>query len=258
MSKTLKYNIHCCNNICTSLIEKLKDKLNSGKDSLFIYDEEEFEYLFVLGGDGTILFNLDRYKETDIKIIGINYGRLGFYSFFDSIDDLDINLILEPSSYKHLDVLEVKVDNETYFSFNEIYVENHTVFQHHLYLDNEFFFSSHSSSYYVSTVTGSTGKNLSIGGPMLFNVENLFIFKNVFSVNNNVYRTFDQPIVFDKKNSLIIKNDDNLANIVIDGRLVLKNKKISTIKIELSKSKIFLMFNLKKQKLINKITRSYL
>ena len=51
-------------------------------DENWIYDTLNPQYIFSLGGDGTFLYTFNHFYNQAIKLIGINTGTLGFYTFF--------------------------------------------------------------------------------------------------------------------------------------------------------------------------------
>ena len=42
-------------------------------------DAQELDLAVVLGGDGTMLRGLQRYLGTNVPVIGVNFGRVGFH-----------------------------------------------------------------------------------------------------------------------------------------------------------------------------------
>ena len=52
------------------------------------------QYAFVLGGDGTFLKSFHKYHQIGLKLIGINSGTLGFYTFANAKELVKLIIIL--------------------------------------------------------------------------------------------------------------------------------------------------------------------
>ena len=134
----------------------------------------ECEYLFILGGDGTILGAARKYAAFGTKLIGINIGRLGFLSEIlmhdleTSLDKLmrkdyflDRRMMLECTSQSFPDTL---------CALNEFVMSDEAMPR---VADIEFSINGHVADHYlgdgmiVSTPTGSTAYALSAGGPIV-------------------------------------------------------------------------------------------
>ena len=76
-------------------LEQLEGKINFGRD-VGIFEGyldlaiKKFDFFITLGGDGTILSALTHVRDSNVPIVGINLGRLGFLASIEKkrIDDL--------------------------------------------------------------------------------------------------------------------------------------------------------------------------
>lgn len=135
---------------------------------------KEADILFVLGGDGTILRAARQYMPYDIKIVGINIGRLGFMSeigtedvcnFIDKIAGgeytIDERLMLEAHA---------KGLKEPLYALND-FVINHQntakMIQLDMYVNGVLAENYYGDGLIVATPTGSTAYSLSAGGPIV-------------------------------------------------------------------------------------------
>ena len=77
------------------VMEKLKSVLDKSCANYTVLDTDNcqkgFDFVFVIGGDGTILKTARFYSEFDTPIFGINLGRLGFLSQA-SMADIEVSV----------------------------------------------------------------------------------------------------------------------------------------------------------------------
>ena len=135
------------------------------------------DLIFTLGGDGTILRVLSIIKDTEIPIVGINTGRLGFMATIskDLIEEKVLAIYrgeydVESRSLLELSTSDVVEDMPYNYAINEIAVnrkETTSMVTVDAYLDKEFLNSYWGDGVIVSTPTGSTGYSLSCGGPIV-------------------------------------------------------------------------------------------
>jgi NAD+ kinase len=151
--------------------------------------------LISLGGDGTVLDAITLVGDTNIPILGINYGRLGFLASI-SKDELSTMVdalvnrtyVIEKRSLLHLDA-NLPIFGTTPFGLNEFAIhkrDTSPMIKIHTYLNGEFLNSYWADGIIVSTPTGSTGYNMSCNGPILFPDSASFVITPVAPHNLNV------------------------------------------------------------------------
>ncbi|MDE6650079.1 MAG: NAD(+)/NADH kinase [Muribaculaceae bacterium] len=128
------------------------------------------------GGDGTFLRTARRLGNAGIPIAGVNTGNLGYLAHF-SLDDT--NLLLEGILHNTLDTQPRKLievtgdgipDDFLRCALNEIAVQKDdsaSMINVHVELDGFYLADYRADGLIVSSATGSTAYNLSIGGPIL-------------------------------------------------------------------------------------------
>ncbi len=145
---------------------------------------KSLNFIISLGGDGTLLNTLTHVGRSNIKILGVNIGKLGFLSFdvhdvFEKIIDdiINNNYTLEKRSLVTLKNHNEKIEKN--FALNEISIikkDSSSMIKIHCYIDDKFICTYWSDGLIISTPTGSTGYSLSCGGPILTpNNKNLLI-----------------------------------------------------------------------------------
>ena len=167
------------------------------------------DILVSVGGDGTLLDTIPFVRDSDIPILGINLGRLGFLS---SISKADISVALE-SIFKKEYTIEQRtllklekphnIFGEVNFALNDItfYRNNSTsLIVVHVYIDGQFLNSYWGDGLIISTPTGSTAYSLSVGGPIITPGSQNFLIAPIASHNLTV-----RPIVIQDSSEIKIK-----------------------------------------------------
>lgn len=217
----------------------------------FIRDDSNPEYVFSLGGDGTMLDAVHKYMHIDdVKFIGINYGKLGFYTDFVK-DDLDIADIVNNQNYKteEFRLLELDVNGNKHYALNEILVINPVRTQNiKILVDDVELETFRGTGLVLSTPSGSTAYNKSLGGAILAPSIDGYQLTEMASINNRLYKTLSSSLVLARKNVVRLdfgKNDG--LQIQVDGEVIdenLQNVQVKladkTIKLITKKDTLFL------------------
>ncbi len=171
------------------------------------------DMLFSLGGDGTMLDTVSFVGSSNIPLIGINLGRLGFLAVIpeEEVEQAILSLVrgsytLEQRTLLHLDSNLPLFDGDT-FALNEFTLhrkDSSSMIKIHTYLNGEFLNTYWADGLIVSTPTGSTGYSLSCGGPVVFPQASSFVITPVAPHNLNT-----RPIIVP---------DDNVISFEIEGR----------------------------------------
>lgn len=171
------------------------------------------DMLVSLGGDGTMLDAVCFVGDTNIPLIGVNLGRLGFLAAIpeEEVEDAILSLVrgsytLEKRTLLHLDS-SVPLFDGSPFALNEFTIhrqDTSSMIKIHTYLNGEFLNTYWADGLIVATPTGSTGYSLSCGGPVVFPQASSFVITPVAPHNLNT-----RPIVVP---------DDNVISFEIEGR----------------------------------------
>jgi NAD+ kinase len=126
----------------------------------------------VLGGDGTMLRALQRFRGTATPVIGVNFGRVGFLSSIEPEE-------LEPAlgrifagdyAVYELPTLEAQAGDEHGVAANDVVVHGTTLgrmVELEWSVAGEELGNQHCDGVVCATPSGSTAYNLSNGGPVL-------------------------------------------------------------------------------------------
>jgi NAD+ kinase len=130
------------------------------------------DIVVALGGDGTILRAARTVKSSQIPILGVNLGRLGFLAGA-APDELETTIErLKNGEYEIEERmgLEAELDNKTVFALNEFVIEKGVLarmVQVKTWISDTPISSFFGNGLIVATPTGSTSYSLSAGGPIL-------------------------------------------------------------------------------------------
>lgn len=193
--------------------------------------QQELDLFISLGGDGTLLDTVSFVGRSEIPILGINLGRLGFLSNVQ-LDTLDQALaaiksgryLLEDRSLlevtDHQDLLGSKN-----FALNEVSVhkrDSASMIAVHVHLGADYLNTYWADGLIIATPTGSTAYSLSCGGPVLYPTSDALLINPICPHNLNV-RPFVVPDHFTITLRLEARSDRCLLNLdsrsaAIDGQ----------------------------------------
>ncbi|MBM2815702.1 MAG: kinase [Ignavibacteria bacterium] len=195
------------------------------KDFIKISKIKEFEKfvdaVLSFGGDGTMLGIARRLLTSNLPIMGVNVGKLGFLAEFET-KDLDYSLKgLSENNYRIVDrcILETSIDNETIFAFNDFVIEkkNSSRMITISAFSNEHFIGDYrADGLIITTPSGSTAYSLSSGGPIIAPSTQVVCITPISPHSLNF-----RPLVVPDSNEirLILNSPTGEANIVADGQI---------------------------------------
>lgn len=138
---------------------------------------EDTECVIVLGGDGTLLHATNDLVDISVPFLGINLGTLGYLSAVEKADTfkaldrmLKDDYIIENRMMLSGIINKDGADIPGIESLNEIVITAEKPMQIvsvSVYINNQFMHRYQGDGVIVSTPTGSTGYNLSAGGPII-------------------------------------------------------------------------------------------
>lgn len=135
------------------------------------------ELAIALGGDGTILKAVHLLGPTDVPVLGVNLGRLGFLSGADGdgLDDAVDTALAGEGRIERRQTVEARVtaggrDAGTYRALNEVFIGRGggaRVVEFDVSVNDESVGRYLCDGVIVATPTGSTAYALSAGGPLV-------------------------------------------------------------------------------------------
>jgi NAD+ kinase len=199
-------------------LDQLKDKIKFKKDiapfeNYLDFKTHKIDFVICLGGDGTMLEAVTMVRDSDVPIMGINLGRLGFLASIGKVRISNAIQALIKGQYSieerrllHLET-NLPLFGEARFALNDFTLlkrDTSSMITIHTYLNGAYLNSYWADGLIIATPTGSTGYSLSCGGPIIFPNSDNFVITPVAPHNLNV-----RPIIV---------SDTSVLSFEIEGR----------------------------------------
>jgi NAD+ kinase len=212
------------------------------KDSIGLENVKynDLDIIIALGGDGTILLTSRNLNNSNIPILGVNIGNLGFLSSVELLD-------FENAMKKYIDgdyyvedrmmlncTLPGRKSPEQYTALNDIVVSKGTlarVVKYELHIDNKFYIDFTGDGLIIATPTGSTAYSLSAGGPIIYPNLDVVAVTPICPLSLSM-----RTIVLDSKSeiSLSIKCEHESIFLTLDGQRAVKLNNYEKILVRVS------------------------
>lgn len=187
------------------------------------------KFVLSLGGDGTLLETVSHIGKTEVPVLGINLGRLGFLATINKDEtSMALEKVFEGAyTLDKRSLLKLEANKELFggvnFALNDLTVmkkDTATMLIIHAHIDGEYLNSYWADGLIVSTPTGSTGYNLSCGGPLVFPRSGNFILTPV-SPHNLTAR----PIVISDSSEIMLEVEGRSKTflVTLDSRVATGN-----------------------------------
>ncbi len=141
------------------------------------YNSNDLDLIVSLGGDGTILSTARETYNSQVPILGVNFGHLGFLTQVESqefSEALD-NLILGQYSIEERMMLQCEMLYDghirNFVALNDLVLSKGAIsriVKYNIFIDSVHYTSFSADGIITSTPTGSTAYSLSAGGPIIY------------------------------------------------------------------------------------------
>ncbi|HOV91635.1 MAG TPA: NAD(+)/NADH kinase [Candidatus Kapabacteria bacterium] len=210
------------------LYEHFSDEYKKYVTAIALGDFDKYaDAVMTFGGDGTILSAVRYVCKSEIPILGINVGKLGFLAeYSNKMIDQAINDLLT-GNYRVVDrtMLHTQLDGESIYALNDFVVEklsSSRMITLHTYSDEHFVGSYRADGLIITTPTGSTAYSLACGGPIIAPSSDVICLTPI-SPHSLTFR----PLVIPDENQvrIIVESPTNEIKFVADGQVekILKN-----------------------------------
>lgn len=161
--------------VVPALTEKFKARGHEVKEMLSGAEINGVDYIVVLGGDGALLHAAVIAGQQNIKIVGINYGTLGFLSEFEKNDTFKVvDLVCGKHTVLPRSILKITLNGKVSYALNETVLQRdyarphgNQVAEFGVKLNGEKIQDYVADGLAIATPTGSTAYSLSAGGSIL-------------------------------------------------------------------------------------------
>ena len=204
---------------------------------------EGTECVLVLGGDGTLIRAAAKLVDENLQLIGVNLGTLGYLceleaaNVFDAIDELmDGHYMLEERMMLSAYGIKNGIQTEAKTALNDVVIHRTgalSVVNLIVSVNGEYLNTFRADGIIVSTPTGSTGYNMSAGGPIVdpkakmmlitpINAHNLNSRSIVISADDEVMIEIGQRRSQKDETVEVSYDGDNAVGLEVGDRLVVK------------------------------------
>lgn len=148
------------------------------KDGVSFGSFDDADVIISIGGDGTLLSVVSRYRDLNIPFIGINKGSIGFLTEIDVEDIRESFKLIIDGKYDILERLQLLCEvydkdgnrKDGHICLNDCVVTRGAklnIVKMDLFIDGQYVEKFYGDGIIVSTPTGSTAYTLAAGGPIL-------------------------------------------------------------------------------------------
>lgn len=203
------------------LISIVKNKCKSLPKSLLA---KNADFMITLGGDGTLLATARAVKDSDIPILGINLGSLGFLTqqpeekLVESLErivagdyEIEERMILRAET-------NPEIDHRRLFAFNDMVVDRGALSRLitiQVSADGDFVCSYRADGLIIATPTGSTAYSLAAGGPIVYPTTEAIVVTPICP-----HSLTQRSLVLsgDTELELVVESEHEKASLTVDGQ----------------------------------------
>lgn len=200
-------------------------------DPDFYLSKKDPDIVISIGGDGMLLSAFRMYeKQLDkVRFVGVHTGHLGFYTDYRDfeVDTLINNLKNDKGEQISYPILKVTITLEDgrvirARALNESTIKRiEKTMVADVVINQVVFERFRGDGILVSTPTGSTAYNKSLGGAVLHPTIEALQLTEISSLNNRVYRTLGSSVIIPKKDAIeIVPKRVGVYTISIDNKTV--------------------------------------
>lgn len=172
-----------------------------------IEDDATPDLIISIGGDGTLLeaFHHNKHRLEKVSFLGIHTGHLGFYADWhpSELETLVSLMATKPFKATEYPLVKVKIfteeKNYEHLALNEFTIKNvKETLVMKIKINQEDFEMFRGDGLCISTPSGSTGYNKSLGGALIHPALESIQVSEMASINNRVFRTIGSPLLLPK------------------------------------------------------------
>lgn len=206
----------------------------------------QIDLFITLGGDGTLLYFVSKYKDRENAIFtAINFGSLGFMADIriEEFEGYLFDLIEKKWQVQERIMLNaISPKKKEYFAVNDIVLHRGAIksmVELEVTIDGQYFNTFQSDGLIISTPTGSTAYSLASGGPIMYPTLKAFVITPI-----SPHALTTRPFVIPDSSIIEIKSilqSDHPITVTVDGLTSYSLEAEETTTLQLSKEKFKLI-----------------
>ncbi|KRL96019.1 NAD kinase [Limosilactobacillus equigenerosi] len=195
------------------------------------YNELDPEVVISIGGDGTLLSAVQKYRDQldQIRFVGIHTGHLGFYADWrpHEVEALVASLLNDSGqsvAYPLLKMTATYADGsvDEHVAINEATIRNVSrTLVADVYINDVLFERFRGDGLCISTPSGSTAYNKSVGGAIMDPRIIGFQMAEMASLNNMIFRTIGSPVILGTHADVKLVIDDDRHTVLTNDREIM-------------------------------------
>ncbi|RXJ95316.1 NAD(+) kinase [Arcobacter sp. AHV-9/2010] len=207
---------------------------------------QKSDFLISIGGDGTLLGVVRKSFKYNLPVLGINLGTLGFLTDL-KLEDLPTfieDLLINDYKIEPRMMIEAQIGDRKFIAFNDIVISRKnlsSMLEIKAKIDKKEFNTYYGDGLIVSTPSGSTAYNLSVGGPIVYPLTNAFIITPVAA-----HSLTQRPIVVPADFEIEFKTPSDEATVIVDGQDLYDLKQNEIVNIKISKKSAKMLYRTKR------------
>ncbi|MFX4155509.1 NAD(+)/NADH kinase [Aliarcobacter butzleri] len=217
----------------------------------FEFDDicKKVDFLISVGGDGTLLGVVRKSFKYNLPILGINLGTLGFLTdiSMNQLENFIVDLKKDIYKINTRMMIEGCINKNSFVAFNDIVISRKSIssmIKIRGKIDAKSFNTYYGDGVIVSTPTGSTAYNLSVGGPIVYPLTEAFIITPI-APHSLTQRPIVMPADFEIEFKIV---DNQGAVVIVDGQEIFEIEENQSVKIKIAQKKV---------KMLHRIQRNY-
>ncbi len=236
-------------NIDVVLDDSTTGLVNAGKTTNISEQPDTCDVVIVIGGDGTLLHAARNLVETDLPLVGVNRGRLGFlvdvspgngYHMLQSI--LEGVYQEEDRFLLNIRVLRDGVAQSTSSAFNDVVIrvkDKLQIMDYDVIIDDQLVTHQRADGLVVATPSGSTAYSLSNGGPIVGPTIEALVLQPICP-----HTLTSRPLMVDAASTIrvhIWDDEIHTAQVICDGQIYMDAGLGDMIEVKVKQERIKLL-----------------
>lgn len=176
---------------------------------------QNFEFVFAIGGDGTLLKVAKFYSKFSLPVLGVNLGRLGFLA---QTKENEIEEAISKILSNKINIEDrLMLQSNDFLALNDFVIKGATssrTSKFNLSINDKFVCDYIADGLIIATPTGSTAYGLSAGGPVLSPKLNAIV---IVPICPHTLTARPLVIPYDEKISISTCQDNTTFSVAADG-----------------------------------------